>query len=53
MRTPLLLCLLTGVPVGCGARDTSDLQALIGATRARPRGAIEPLPQFRAYEPFT
>lgn len=53
MRTLLLLCLLTGVLVGCGSGDTSDLQAFMDETRAKPRGSIEPLPQFRAYEPFT
>ncbi|MCO6717106.1 pilus assembly protein PilP, partial [Streptomyces sp. CHB19.2] len=53
MRTPLLLCLLTGMLVGCGSSDTSDLQAFMDETRAKPRGSIEPLPQFRAYEPFT
>ncbi len=48
-----MLCLLTGVLVGCGSSDTSDLQAFMDETRAKPRGSIEPLPQFRAYEPFT
>jgi len=53
MKKPLLFCLLTTVLTGCGSGDTSDLQAFMDQTRAKPRGSIEPLPQFRAYEPFT
>ena len=53
MRKPLLFCLLTTVLTGCGSGDTSDLQAFMDEPRAKPRGSIEPLPQFRAYEPFT
>ncbi len=39
---------------GCDAgREFSDLQAYMDEVRARPKGSIEPLPQFQPYEPFT
>lgn len=38
---------------GCGGGDFSDLQAFIDEVRARPKGAIEPLPKFQPYEAFT
>lgn len=39
---------------GCvGGDDFSDLQAFMDQERARPKGAIEPLPKFQPYEAFT
>lgn len=39
---------------GCGAGgDFSDLQAFMDEVRAKPKGAIEPLPQFLPYEAFS
>ncbi|MBD9413020.1 type 4a pilus biogenesis lipoprotein PilP [Pseudomonas sp. PDM16] len=38
---------------GCGGGDFSDLQAFMDEVRARPKGAIEPLPKFVPYEAFT
>lgn len=39
---------------GCGGdRDFSDLQTHMDEVRARPKGAIEPLPKFQPYEAFT
>lgn len=40
--------------VGCvGGDDFSDLQSFMDQERARPKGAIEPLPKFQPYEAFT
>ena len=33
--------------------DFADLQAYMDEVRAKPRGVIEPLPQFQPYEAFT
>lgn len=39
---------------GCDSgREFSDLQSYMDEVRARPKGSIEPLPQFQPYEPFT
>lgn len=39
---------------GCGAaNDFNDLQSYMDEVRARPKGSIEPLPKFQAYEAFT
>jgi len=39
---------------GCGADGGfSDLQSYMDEVRARPKGAIEPLPKFQPYESFT
>lgn len=39
---------------GCGSGgDFSDLQAYMDEVRMRPKGSIEPLPKFQAYEAFT
>ncbi|MFI8745678.1 type 4a pilus biogenesis lipoprotein PilP [Pseudomonas sp. NPDC077186] len=46
---PLFLTLLQG----CSSDgDFSDLQAFMTEVRARPKGAIEPLPKFQPYEAF-
>ncbi|QLC77510.1 type 4a pilus biogenesis lipoprotein PilP [Pseudomonas sp. LPB0260] len=52
MRSALLL--LVSSLAGCGAdNDFGDLQAYMDEVRARPKGAIEPLPKFQPYESFT
>jgi type IV pilus assembly protein PilP len=44
--------LLAGLS-GCGGGDdVSDLQGYMDEVRTRPKGNIEPLPQFQPYEPF-
>jgi type IV pilus assembly protein PilP len=49
-----LLSLFCLCIAGCsGAGDTSDLQAFIDEVTAKPRGRIEPLPEFAHYSPFT
>jgi type IV pilus assembly protein PilP len=41
------------VLTACGTSDTNqDLHDYIRATKARPKGEIEPLPSFRPYRPF-
>ncbi|MBU3055147.1 type 4a pilus biogenesis lipoprotein PilP [Pseudomonas indica] len=56
MKTARLIfagLLLAGLS-GCDAGgDFSDLQAYMDEVRARPKGAIEPLPKFQPYEAFT
>lgn len=37
---------------GCGSDDFSDLNSFMDEVRARPKGSIEPLPQFTPYEAF-
>jgi len=48
------LTLLVLVPwlVSCSDSGLSDLDAFIAEKRARPGGVIEPIPTFKAYEPF-
>ncbi len=50
-RSAILLCLVAGALVGCGA-DTSDLQAELERIKARKSGQIEPIPQLRTFESF-
>jgi type IV pilus assembly protein PilP len=51
LLAPLLGTLLL---TGCGSsNDFDDLQAYMDEVRARPKGSIEPLPKFPAYEAFT
>ena len=38
---------------GCGSDDTSDIQAFMAEAKARPKGAIEPIPRFAPYQAFT
>lgn len=44
----LLACLLSG----CGGDDFSDLNKYIQEVKARPKGAIEPLPETKVVESF-
>lgn len=47
----LVLCTLL---VGCdSSSDFADLQGFMVDVKAKPKGAIEPLPKFQAYEAFT
>jgi type IV pilus assembly protein PilP len=50
-RPALLISIL--LLSGCGEGDFSDLQGYMDEVRARPKGAIEPLPTFQPYESFT
>jgi type IV pilus assembly protein PilP len=52
VRPALLLSIL--IVSGCsGGGDFADLQGYMDEVRARPKGEIEPLPKFQAYESFT
>ncbi|WAC42780.1 type 4a pilus biogenesis lipoprotein PilP [Pseudomonas sp. SL4(2022)] len=54
MRRVSALVLFCSLITGCdSAGDFSDLQAFMDEVRARPKGAIEPLPKFQPYESFT
>lgn len=37
---------------GCGGQDLADLQSWVADVKSRPKGAIEPLPEFKTIEPF-
>lgn len=39
--------------VGCGSTNTSDLDQWMAEVKARPAGAIKPIPPFVAYKSFT
>lgn len=47
----LVACLLGGL-TACSGDDLSDLQAYVAEVKARPKGAMEPLPEVRVVEPF-
>lgn len=51
-RTPLALCLLTGLLAGCAPADMSDLETYTQQVLARPGGRIEPLPELKPYERY-
>ena len=48
---PMLSLLLVGM-VGCGGDDVSDLTKYIEEVKARPKSAIEPLPEIKVVESF-
>ncbi len=48
---PALGLLLVGA-VGCGGDDVSDLTKYIAEVKARPKAAIEPLPEIKVVESF-
>lgn len=50
-KWPLLLVVAS--LAGCGGGDFSDLNAFMDDVRAKPKGTIEPLPQFTPYEAFS
>ncbi|MEZ5523424.1 MAG: pilus assembly protein PilP [Pseudomonadales bacterium] len=37
---------------GCSSNEFEDLQAYVTEVKARPKGRIEPLPEFKPYESF-
>ena len=54
MRLSLFPVALSVFLVGCdAASDFADLQLFLDDVKARPKGAIEPLPKFQPYEAFT
>jgi type IV pilus assembly protein PilP len=53
MRKSLLPSLAVALLVGCsGSGELGDLQSYVAEVSARPKGRIEPLPEFKAYESF-
>ncbi len=49
----LLICSLSTLVLGCsGSGEFEDLQDYVAEVNARPKGTIEPLPEFKAYESF-
>ncbi len=52
MNRRLLSVLGCVLLVGCGGRDLSDLEAYVAEVKARPKGAIEPLPEIKTMETF-
>jgi type IV pilus assembly protein PilP len=53
LRFVLTISLLSFLQ-GCGSGgDFSDLQSFMDDVRAKPKGAIEPVPKFQPYEAFT
>jgi type IV pilus assembly protein PilP len=52
IRNSCLLIALSGLLVGCGGHDFSDLDAFMEEKRSRPGGVIAPIPTFKAYEAF-
>lgn len=50
-RLSLLACLIFGL-VGCGNDDVSDLKKYIEEVKARPKTAIQPIPEMKVIEPF-
>jgi type IV pilus assembly protein PilP len=53
LRLTVSICLFSFLQ-GCGSGgDFSDLQSFMDEVRAKPKGAIEPLPKFQPYEAFT
>ncbi|WP_026609352.1 pilus assembly protein PilP [Methylocaldum szegediense] len=37
---------------GCAGDDLADLKHYVEEVKARPKGSVEPLPEFKAVEPF-
>jgi len=57
MSAPRKILLIAGVCLGltaCGQNSSfEDLNAFVEEIRARPKGKIEPLPEFKTYQAFT
>lgn len=52
-KTWLGLCLLSLLTACSQGSGFSDLDKFMEDTRAKPRGFVEPLPEFKAYEAFS
>ena len=53
-RRAWLSVILVSLLAGCSQdRGFADLDRFMDETRAKPRGHVEPLPEFKAYEAFT
>ena len=50
-RIALGVALLGGLLTGCG-NNSEDLQSYVEQVKARPKGAIEPIPVIKPYETF-
>jgi type IV pilus assembly protein PilP len=46
----VIVALLLG---GCGNGDNSDIREFMAEVKAKPKGAIEPIPRFAPYQAFT
>lgn len=44
---------LTVLVAACGSKSYSDLDAFMAEKKARPAGAIKPIPPFKAYKAFS
>lgn len=53
MKAWLGFCLAAALAGCTQGSDYSDLDRFMEETRAKPRGHVEPLPEFQAYEAFT
>ena len=54
MKLSWFLLVFCALLVGCDSgSDFADLQDFMADVKAKPKGAIEPLPKFQAYEAFT
>lgn len=54
MKLSWFLLVFCALLVGCDSgSDFADLQGFMADVKAKPKGAIEPLPKFQAYEAFT
>lgn len=50
---PLLFASVSLLSGCAGSGDMTDLQAFVDEVSSKPRGRIEPLPEFAHYSPFT
>jgi type IV pilus assembly protein PilP len=50
---PLIISVLTLGLSACGGGNMNDLQTFVAETGKDMQGKIEPLPEIKAYEPFT
>ena len=54
IKSLLIVLFATLALVGCSGGDGfSDLDQFMAETKAKPRGKVEPLPEFKAYQSFT
>ncbi|MCF7982583.1 MAG: pilus assembly protein PilP [Pseudomonadales bacterium] len=52
-KNALLIIAVVGLLSGCsGEGELADLQAFVADVNAKPKGTIEPLPEFKPYESF-